>query len=198
MLTPGTFADSAALYAAVQRMLGQGVASGHHSCHMAVAATVGLDGGPKARIIVIRQFLSESRRIEFHTDVRSPKVTELRRDPRIALNFYDAESRSQMRLAARATINAGNDRARESWQLVPAVNRALFMSPFQPSGELTEGVVLDDMPIPDQTDESGFAHFAAVVCEFDEVDVLWLRAEGHLRSRLAWSPDGWRLFRLCP
>jgi hypothetical protein len=149
-------------------------------------------------MIVVRRFLSDSRCLEFHTDLRSPKVAELRHDPRIVFVYYDPETRIQMRVTGRAEVHANDDRAREAWKLVPPVNRALFMVPFQPSVELPDGVDLDHMPVPDPTDDSGFDHFAAVACTFSEVDILWLRAEGHLRSRLVWSNGGWQLVRLCP
>ena len=66
-------------------------------------ATIGMDGAPKVRTIVIRQVDETHSTLSFVTDVRSPKIAEIRLDPRVSLVGYDPQAGIQIRL----TISSG-------------------------------------------------------------------------------------------
>lgn len=197
-LSPTDFADAAACYSLAVGLLGRGVVSSRHAFHLLTASTIGLDGSPSARIVVIRHLDSPRRRLCFQTDVRSAKITELRADPRIALVGYDPESRVQLRLRARATIHVGDPLARDTWATMTTGQRAVYNTPFASSAELPTGVELPEPTPPDETDTTPFENFAVIECEYHEIDVLWLRLEGHLRGRLTWADGRFQLTRLCP
>ena len=82
-------------------------ASARHPLHLATLATIDADGCPQARTVVLRHVDPARGEIRFHTDVRSPKVAAIRRDPRVALPWYDPARRVQVRSRAGAAIHPG-------------------------------------------------------------------------------------------
>ena len=63
-------------------------------------ATVGADGGPDVRALLISEIVGG--RLYLHTDARSRKVTQLRSDPRVALVLLLPETARQVTLTGRA------------------------------------------------------------------------------------------------
>lgn len=68
-------------------------------------ATVGADGQPSSRIVLCKHFFASPGFVVFFTNYRSQKVRELRRNPRVAVNFHwDALGR-QVRLQGPAVAS---------------------------------------------------------------------------------------------
>lgn len=63
-------------------------------------ATVAEDGHPDARMLLLKGV--DERGFVFYTNLESPKVRALRRDPRVALCFYWTELDRQVRTRGRA------------------------------------------------------------------------------------------------
>ena len=59
-------------------------------------ATIGLDGSPDVRTVLLRGVSEPENLLTFHTDLRSPKIAELSRDPRIALVGVDTVQNLQI------------------------------------------------------------------------------------------------------
>ena len=55
----------------------------------AFAASLGLDGAPKVRTVVIRSLDETNGLIRFNTDLRSRKAAEIDADSRVTLLGYD-------------------------------------------------------------------------------------------------------------
>ena len=168
-------------------------ASGRHPLHLPTLTTMSPDGSPEARTVVLRLFDPSHREAWFHTDVRSGKVTDMLREPRVALHWYDPSSRLQIRIAARAHVHHGDQRARAAWSSSAAMSRACYATGDAP------GTPLEQFPLtpphPTNGDDAGFEVFAAVCCHFDSVDLLALHAAGHQRVLLdlTSSPPSWQI-----
>ena len=168
-------------------------ASARHPFPLPTLITVGPEGGPQARTVVLRLFDPAHREAWFHTDLRSGKVTDILREPRVMLHWYDPESRLQIRIPARATVHSGDTRARAAWNGSATMSRACYASGDAP------GTPLDTFPPappqPAVDDDTGFDMFAAVGCHFNEVDLLALHAAGHQRVRLdlRQAPPTWQI-----
>lgn len=61
-----------------------------------VLSTVGADGGPSSRVVLLKRF--DPRGFEFFTNLLSRKAQELRTNPRVALNFHWPELGEQVRV----------------------------------------------------------------------------------------------------
>ena len=163
------------------------VGSAKHGLHLLTVATVGTDGQPEARTVVLRHVDPLRREIRFHSDIRSPKVQALRASPKVALHWYDPVLRVQVRVAAAAVIHHGDTVAAATWNASQPMSRAIYTTAAAP------GDALDAFPTgpsaPEADDDTGLGRFAVVSCRFDAVELLSLHAAGHQRVRLHLDRD---------
>jgi pyridoxamine 5'-phosphate oxidase len=162
--------------------LAKATASGRHLLHLVTVATLGEDGFPLMRTVVLRGFDAERRELWFHTDIRSPKAGQIARDGRVALHWYDAQARLQIRIAAEASVHHADQIARQAWLDSQPMSRACYGSPAAPGTPLTEFPVPPSSPAAD--DPTGLANFAVIRCRFTAVELLALHASGHERILL--------------
>ena len=191
-------ADADACYSTLGDLMRQAVASAKLPWHLPYAATVGEDGGPRVRTVVLRRFDAAGRAVHFHTDARSPKVEQLRRDPRVELVFYDGPNRLQARLPCLAELHHADELCREVWAGLTPSNRATYNVAEAPSSELTiDASAYGPAQIGADVEEV-FLRFVIVRCVFDAAEVLELHHTGHRRARLEWDRGAWRTRRLAP
>ncbi|MDA0254323.1 MAG: pyridoxamine 5'-phosphate oxidase family protein [Planctomycetota bacterium] len=179
--------SAAETWALVATELSAAVRSGRHPFHVFTIATLGLDGSPRSRTVVLRGFDGAAREIHFHTDARSPKAAELARDGRVALHWYDPTGRLQIRITALATLHHEDSIARQAWEAAAPMSRGCYTSPAAPGTPLPEVPPAPPPAGPDST--RGRACFAVVCCRFDAVELLALHATGHERLRLDLGGD---------
>jgi pyridoxamine 5'-phosphate oxidase len=160
--------------------LAEGVARRDAPARHVVLATVGLDGGPEARTVVLRGADADAGVIEFHTDLHSAKVAELRRDGRAAVVVWDGERRLQVRLSVSVTELQG-DAAAAIWEQVPDPSRQSYGVVPAPGTPIAGA--LDYEKCADR------ATFAVLLCELRRVDLVHL-GEVHRRAGFA-RADGW-------
>lgn len=174
--------------------LGSAAADGSHPFRFAAVAT----GSPAAcalRTVVLREVHAERRQLVFFTDVRSPKISELRAAPRLAWLFYDAAERVQVRATATARIHHNDEIAARGWEQTPVTGRLNYSTVDAP-GTALDGWA-DSLPAelrvaaPDERNTmAGRGNFAVVATVVDRLDWLWLNPAGHRRAEWTW--DGTR------
>ncbi|MFM8413399.1 MAG: pyridoxamine 5'-phosphate oxidase family protein [Planctomycetota bacterium] len=174
--------SAAEIWSRLAAELARAASSARHPLHLVTVATLGADGGPRARTVVLRGFDAERRVVCFHTDSRSPKAAEITRDGRVALHWYDAEARLQIRIPAEAVVHHGDAVASAAWQAALSMSRACYASPTPPGTRLAAFPAA--APAPTAADDRGLAHFAVVRCRFAAVELLALHASGHERMLL--------------
>lgn len=179
--------DAVAAWAWLAGELGAAAGSARHAFHLLTVATVNPDTTADTRTVVLRHVDPISREIRFHTDIRSPKVQAIRREPRVALHWYDPAMRLQLRIAARGTIHHGDACADAAWNAAAPMSRACYTTDVAPGDRLE--AFPDGPAAPAVGDDAGRRHFAVVSCRFDEVDLLALHASGHQRVRLHLAHD---------
>jgi pyridoxamine 5'-phosphate oxidase len=182
-----------ALWSLVASELLASAASARHSLHLPTLVTIGPDGSPQARTVVLRFFDPSLREVWFHTDIRSGKVADILREPRVLLHWYSPTSRLQIRMPATATVRTGDARARAAWNGSATMSRACYAAGDAPGTPLDVFPPAPQQPAVD--DDAGFEVFAAVGCRFDTLDLLALHAAGHQRVRLqlATDPITWQI-----
>jgi hypothetical protein len=161
-------------------MLSEGVTSRRGAAHSPALATIGLDGRPRLRTVVLREVDEAARTLRFHTDRRSEKVPEIEREPRVALHVYDQAAKFQMRVEGRASLHRDDAVADAAWAGSRAMSRACYGTVPAPGRPIGEGGAFR-LPEPDELD-AGRANFAAVVVTLERIETLHLAFTGHRRA----------------
>jgi pyridoxamine 5'-phosphate oxidase len=186
---PSFYDDLGETLAEAWRLIGRGVADRRSPFHHPTAATIGIDGRPQARTVILRSCDAAGRTLRFHTDGRSEKVRELAADGRIGLHFYDPGSKIQLRLAGVATLHRDDAVADAAWAGSRAFSRQCYGIEPGPGVEIGAGGAF---ALPEGTDEAtagGRANFCAVVASVTALEWLYLAAAGHRRARFRWDGE---------
>lgn len=184
--------DLSALREAAFALLARGVADRRHPFHTPTLASIGLDGAPRARTLVLRGFDASARLVRLHSDSRSAKFAELSRDPRCALHLYDPAGQVQIRLEGTASLHSEDVVAEAAWQASRPFSRVIY------SIEPAPGTAVAEPPTAPQDEGAGRPHFGVILLHMDSLEWLWLAAEGHRRARLDWLPAEERATWLVP
>ncbi|WP_353210780.1 pyridoxamine 5'-phosphate oxidase family protein [Rhodovarius sp.] len=162
-------------------LLARGAVDRRSPIHTPNLATIGADGAPRLRTLVLRSFDPASRSLRLHTDRRSEKASEIIADPRVSLHGYDPEQRIQLRLQCLASLHCDDAVAEAGWNASRDFSRmcyAITPGPGHPAAA----------PPPAPTDAvSGRENFAVIQLIFNEMEWLWLAADGHRRARFTWG-----------
>lgn len=177
-----------------------GASPGKSRFSMAQLATIGLDGAPKVRTIVLRRADRAVRRLAFYTDKRSPKVAELTADPRVSLIGYDMEAGVQVRIDGLAELYGDDEGADAAWAATPARSRISYRSPHAPGAVLSDPVLGDATESATHPDdpEDGRNAFLRIRIETKRLEWLDLAVSGHRRAAFDWRGDGWQGCWLAP
>lgn len=183
--------DFDAILAKAWALLSQGVTDRRSPMHTPTFATLGLNGRPRQRTVVLRGVFVAGRQFRFHTDQRSDKIEELRRDPRFSLHAYDADAKVQLRLEGEAILHIGDVEAREAWigsrrfsQICYGVNPGPG-TPIETGGAYA-------LPVSDADVEQGFSAFCAVIGQVRSLEWLYLAHDANRRARFVWNEAGER------
>ncbi len=179
-------------------MISRGVGDRRSPLHTPVLATTTIDGGVAARTVVLRGFDPLTRLLIFHTDRRSQKVVELEANPKVAVTFYDAKAKIQIRCAATAVVHMGDPVSVTAWRRLSAFSRRTYLgaapgTPIStPGSDLPAELAVELAAQSSSLDETerGFVAFAVVHATLDGMDWLYLSVHGHRRAHFAWDGDG--------
>lgn len=152
-----------------------------HEWRQATLATVCAVDGPQARTVVLREVEERTRTLLVYTDTRSPKVAQLRADPRAQLVCWSRALGWQLRLRCRVEVRADGLDVSSRWARLrhtPSAQDYLspqapgtplwLAAPAEPAGAMSAGEVR--------------AHFAVMRLQVLEMDWLELAAGGHRRA----------------
>jgi hypothetical protein len=149
--------------------------------HTPTIATIGVDGRPRLRTVVLRAVDAAARSLRFHTDRRSEKITELAREPRTAAHFYDPAAKIQVRVEGTAQVHGGDEVALGAWQSSQRMSRICYGTAPGPGTRIPTG---DGFTLPSAAPEidAGQENFVAVVVRALRVEWLYLDHLGHRRA----------------
>ncbi len=163
-------------------------------------ATVGPDGAPSARIVLLKGV--DEHGFVFFTDYRSRKGEELKHNPQAALVFYWPELERQVRVTGRTETISREDSA-AYFRARPRGSRIGAWSSHQsqviPDRDLLEKQVAeaerkypgDEVPLP--------PYWGGFRLRPDAIE-FWQGRESRLHDRIRYTRDagGWRIERLSP
>jgi pyridoxamine 5'-phosphate oxidase len=172
------------------RLIARGVADRRSAFHHPTVATIGADGRPRLRTVILRACGVIHRSLRFHTDIRSDKVSEIGCDPRVSLHFYDPSSKIQLRLDGTATVNTDNAVADAAWEASRDFSRQTYGIAPAPGAVIAAGA---DFTLPEANYEAtanGRVNFCAVTVEIEGLEWLYLASAGHRRALFRWDSGG--------
>ena len=173
-------------------LLSRGVADRRSPLHTPTLASIGLDGAPRSRTLVLRGFDAASRILRLHSDSRSDKFAEILRDPRCALHGYDPAAQVQMRLEGMASLHSNDAVADAAWGATQPFSRIIYAIEPAPGTAIA-------VPMPAPTDEAaGRPHFGVILLQIHSLEWLFLAAAGHRRARIDWLTGEERATWLVP
>ena len=193
--TVPSFESARKCYRQVAGALEQAVRTPGDPLRFFALATAGIDGFPECRILVLRDVNAEDRVVEFHCDRRSPKVEQLRREPRVTLLFHDPLAHWQLRVPADASVHHRDEVCDRAWRFTSTTSRGNYACPFASGDPVPEGYVWvppADLPL----DSPAFENFVVVRCRFETLDLYTISPAAHLRGILSWGENGAVLTRV--
>lgn len=162
--------------------LARGVKDRRSPFHTPTIATLGLDGRPRMRTVVLRAVDVEARQLRFHTDQRGLKSAEIRNDPRVALHVYDQRGKLQLRAEGIAHLHEGDDQAASAWEESRLMSRACYATQPAPGTPVAAPGAFQ-LPQDEAAIAQGEVNFSAVAISVTEIETLYLDHAGHRRAR---------------
>lgn len=172
--------DLSELHAQVWTRLARGVHDRHAPARHPTLATIGTDGMPQARTVVLRATDRSAATLDLHTDLHSAKVAELRANPRASLHVWNPSPHLQVRIEAEVAILTGAAVA-DIWERVPEPSRMAYGSLPAPGQPIADALDYDKSP-----DQAAFAVLRLSVQAIDAVHL----GHDHRRARFN-RADGW-------
>jgi pyridoxamine 5'-phosphate oxidase len=154
----------------------------HHEWRSPVLSTIGLDGTPQARTVVLRKASKSSETIMIFTDSRTPKVAELIEQPAGALSFWSKRLGWQCRMAVRFQVVTDGEEVDTAWkrmsQSAAAKDYLAHLAPGSPINSASSHGA------------TGAHHLALLVGHVVSIDWLELGQSAH--RRIKFSSDSWQ------
>jgi pyridoxamine 5'-phosphate oxidase len=174
------------------QQLSAGVKSSKHPFHHAVIGTIN-EGFADTRTVILRKVIAEKQCLIFHSDARSPKINQLKKNNKVSWLFYDEPSRIQIRIKAEALIHHQNEVALERWNASRLESRRCYLANPAPSSisEIATDGLPKNLTVKDLTEENvacGFDNFVVVETKVLELEWLFLNHAAHKRANFSYHP----------
>jgi hypothetical protein len=176
-------------------LLARGAADRRSPVHTPVVASVGADGAPDARVMVLRKADRAAGLLRFHTDARSPKVAALDGGAVAVLAYHPGQA-VQLRLSGVAEVVRDGAEVDAIWAAATPFARRCYMIEAGPGTALSapgSGLPADvEGRKPEEAElVPARANFAIVRVRVTGIDWLHLAQSGHRRAVFA-AADEWR------
>jgi len=148
---------------------------------------VNKDGYADGRIVVLRGAFKDKKILSFHTDLRSSKISALKKNNTIYFLFYNKKRKIQVRAKGFATINYKNSITEEAWKKTQIISRKCYLASQAPgtiSNEPDPGYPkeLEGKNPKFEETEIGFDNFCVIESKIVEMEWLYLASQGHRRA----------------
>jgi pyridoxamine 5'-phosphate oxidase len=158
----------------------------HHEWRTPVLATIGLDGTPQARAVVLRQASKATQSLIIFTDGRTPKVAELAAQPAGMLTFWSKRLGWQCRIALNVKVLVDGPEVDAAWE---RMSRSAAAKDYLAAKAPGSPMMSDDSS--EEINASLTAHHLALLSgQISSIDWLELGQSAHRRIRF--MPDGYQ------
>ena len=140
------------------------------------------------RIVVLRKSDQTNNLLQFHSDIRSDKISKLKNNKIASMLFYDKEEKIQVRIKVECSINHNNEITKESWSKTGHISRKCYLVDNGPGTESTNPTSglkpeLDNFDFTMEQSEEGYKNFSVIQCKIKSIEWLYLASKGHRRAR---------------
>lgn len=164
-----------------------------HPMRLMYLASISGSGSPRQRTVILRN-VTDPCLLWFYTDLRSPKVIEIKNTPEVSALFYHPKKQLQVVVYGKAQLLEDPDQKQRLWESIPSFAHKDYQ------GLLTAGEYLeeDETPSGGVIDPTlGSENFQPVFIVPEQVDVLQLERGGHRRYSFEKGGEGeWKRFRI--
>jgi len=175
------------------QMLFDAVKDRNHPMHTVV---IGTAAGALAqmRTVVLRRVDTDTRKVYFHTDIRSAKIGQIRASGLLSWLAYDPSRRSQIRLSGPTILHHGDELARLHWSGTAHFSRRCYLLPEGPGQPLMQDVATTDERLSNfsytrEESETGFEQFVVVETAVDAMEWYYTYSRGNRRALFSYQ-DG--------
>lgn len=165
-----------------------------HVMRLATLATVGVEGRPAARLMVIRGADDKAGRLWFHTDARSPKTADLRSHPFACAVTYDPDDGVELRLNGSTRLHERDAAADRHWEQTSLAIWYLSHTPKSMEAPLTQADprLAEARTHPEEAfTRQAREHFAVIELIVETID--WYQTLGdHCRRAVLRRESAWR------
>ena len=177
------------IYKEIQNLLLNAVNNRSSAFHTPVFSNISENNLIQSRTIVLRKFNNEKLTLTFHSDMRSPKIHQLKKKNNSCFLFYDTKIKIQLRIKTTSKINNQNQVTKKAWDNTSLASRKCYLT-NQPPSSLTDkpqdGIPEHLSGIDPKIDESelGYKNFAVIENSIQNIEWLHLNYLGHKRLNI--------------
>ena len=140
-----------------------------------------------SRCVILRKFDPVNKFLFFNTDVRSPKISSIKKFPETHCLFYSFLDKTQLRISTYSSVHYNDDITNAEWRNTPVSSRKCYMTknfPSQLLDECDDGIpkYLQGKTPGLKESEMGKNNFAVVKNRILSIDWLYLSSTGHQRA----------------
>tara|TARA_Y100001970_G_scaffold255842_1_gene332969 strand:+ start:1287 stop:1892 length:606 start_codon:yes stop_codon:yes gene_type:complete len=157
-----------------------------HSFHTPVFSNITIDNKISSRIVVLRKYNPQKNILNFHTDIRSKKIIEIRKNPETYFVFYSYKDKIQLRINTISKIHHQNNISKKNWEKTKLSSRKCYLAIKSPSSiskiatdSIPENFLGKDPELKES--EKGYKNFSVIENEIKDIEWLYLSANGHRR-----------------
>ena len=173
------------------QILADAVMDRKHPMHTLV---IGTAAGSLAhmRTVVLRRVDIDTKKLYFHTDIRSAKIDQIRATGQLSWLAYDPTRRSQLRLSGPTILHHGDELARLHWDKTQHFSRRCYLLPEGPSRPLMQDITTADERLSSfsyskEESEAGFERFVVVETQVDSMEWYYTYSRGNRRALFSYQ-----------
>jgi len=180
------FYEPNSIFSEIITQLKNGIKDRNHGFHTPTFSNLEENGSISSRIIVLRNFSQENMEIDFHSDIRSKKIDQLKINHKTNFLFYDYKTKIQLRIKTISKIEYNNEITNKAWINSKLMSRKCYLTKKKPSSFTNypeDGMPehLKGIEPTKEESEKGYLNFCVINNQIYEIEWLFLSSDGHKR-----------------
>jgi len=150
---------------------------------------------PECRTVVLRATDTKKFTLTCWSDVRTPKVADLKIYPEMSWLFWSKNQSLQIRAMGQTIVQHCNEETKKVWGKIAPKNRRDYCAAYPPGyyfSDIDPDKIYpnwwgDDEKMNAESTDFGYENFVLITTTVQKIDLLHLHREGHQRAHFAFS-----------